>query len=411
MSLLDLSVAMIIIGLLLTPVAWRMSVNQKASYRDDTVMKIFRIQKAMDDFFWVNLRYPCPANPTLPETDGWYGAEDCPSDPRTAVPQPPIPIVNLDVAPDAVQEMVLRGAVPFSTLKLEKSDIVDAWKRKFDYVVTAEVADPALFSPPGAQDPFTRGLITIRRYLDPNDPPADPMNRCPQTGIDAANFVTVMPQGAASAGVGNPGALYVILSHGADGRGAYNDQGIMQGAACPAGDGAIGDQENCDNDATFIESTCARDESPGATFYDDILTSSSYTVFASGRLWLRNPIRAMNVIGANGNYGIGRAPDDLDMLLQVNGNILTENGDTKTMKFCQNGATTKTLCFEPRIIGGDGITCDSNPDHLGDPTALRGIAFNRPVCAGITATPAAAAAPCASGAVRSISTAWVPTCN
>lgn len=341
-TLLDLAVLITILGIMSIPIIMNIDNDQKRALVGDTVEKNYRIRKALDDFFYDNSRWPAPADPTLSPADPAYGQEAPGSVPAIAVR-------DVDTPPDGIQEQVLVGTIPVQTLNLEPGDMLDAMGNKFTYMVVSEFTLPASYN-------ADRALITIRRYVDPN-----PAINCPP--IAPANLVDTV-QGAGS---------YVVFSHGINGRGAYNAEGVIPaGNACPAA-ATAGEDENCDQDATFIEDHCARNNTAGPNFYDDILTPASYRVLPTNRLWIRNPANlAADTISGLGPqvYGIGGRSTDTRTSLEVYGNVRIENGDVKAERVCASGQTN---CFESAIIGGAGINCA--PDG-----AMTGISLGQANC-------------------------------
>jgi len=68
-----------------------------------------------------------------------------------------------------------------------------------------------------------------------------------------------------------PGNIqYILLSYGPDEKGAYTADGVQTASTCPGSPDL--DRENCDNDATFIQSL----RSQGTVLYDDIMVYKAF---------------------------------------------------------------------------------------------------------------------------------------
>jgi len=165
-------------------------------------------------------RYPCPADPTLLPTDANYGA-------AASTCTAGCGANNLVCIGDAVI-----GAVPFAEIKLNPESAVDAWDRQISYVVDKDHTEPGAY--------YTLGDIKIQ---------------------DAGGKdITVSPT------LGD--AIFVLISHGSDGSGAYiKETGVR--VACVAGQADTG---NCDDlDDIFIDDRLMTNSDLPASYFDDIV--------------------------------------------------------------------------------------------------------------------------------------------
>ncbi len=170
--------------------------------------------------------YPCPADPTKLPTEAEYGvAAADPGDCFT-----PVCPTNLTCVNNAVI-----GVVPFETLKVNIATAVDGWDRMITYVVDKSLTDPAT--------PLVRYALgnLVVQDTDGQEVTASPI-------------------------LGD--AMFVLISHGEDGGGAYLRDTGQQDVAC---DAAQADASNCDNaDDIFVDSRLNNGDVV-AEYFDDIV--------------------------------------------------------------------------------------------------------------------------------------------
>lgn len=165
-------------------------------------------------------RYPCPADPEDIPTDLTYGIEaagGCASG---------CPIgLGLTCVGDAVI-----GAIPFKTLKVNPETTIDGWDRKSTYAIDKDHTTASLFDD---------GSLKIR------DASGQEITQSPVLGD----------------------AVFVLISHGEDGGGAYLAD---SGTQVPCVAGHI-DTSNCDNaDDVFIDERL-NNADVAASYFDDIV--------------------------------------------------------------------------------------------------------------------------------------------
>lgn len=336
--MIELSIVLVIIGLLFVPMVKAYDQYQAQRRLSDTRGTIVAVNEAIANYYAENGRYPCPADRSLGYGETGHGVERCTAGGTTG------PFINLGVgscdgardrgfckAAGQGGEPVYIGAVPYATLdipgasSLTGSQTIDGWKNKLVYVVTGRLTRVADF-----QD--TGGAIIL---VDEHDQPI----RDPNTNA------IVYPHG-------------LLLSAGTDGMGAFNPYGIE----IPCDSAFPNQSENCDNDAKFVDSI--RYDAPGPTYYDDF-TSIGY--WSSASIWAYSPVNTDNVYNTNpGNIGIGT--NDPQEKLDVVGNIRAR--DMNAQQYCN---TSGDDCFPSATIGGEGIHCPGNQ-------VMIGIRRNSPVC-------------------------------
>ncbi len=276
-TLIDLSVALIVIGLIMVPALRLHQIKQARADFLTTGDRLFDIREATSNFYYANNRYPCPANITKTAADDDYGAEDC-----TIVP-------NADG--------ITRGGVPFIDLQIPPSATLDRWSRKITYVVTNDLTVAPL-NPVG-------GRILV-------------------TGLDGDGLAKTYAAGA----------HLMLVSHGENGLGAFTANGKLF-AACLTGADATRESPNCDGGRTYFNSLFARSLSnTDSNYYDDI------TVYQDGlpnRIWVYSRDDDTDILSNVPKVGIGT--NSPDFALDVNGNIKTENGNANTLEICaQDGS-------------------------------------------------------------------------
>lgn len=227
-TLVEVAIAAMILALVLGSAATLLINYTRATQQNETERRLDVVNEALQLFLDLNGRLPCVADPAAGIDTATFGFE-----------------VNADCSAAAVSggqiqavgrggRQVRIGSIPVRTLNIPDEYIADSWGRRFTYAVTEVLATDGTFI---QED----GGISIEDTVGN----------------------TLTPLGGAGT------AHYVVVSHGAEGAGAYDIGGIVSGIACPA-DGATFDEENCDGNATFI-STLLTATADNASFYDDML--------------------------------------------------------------------------------------------------------------------------------------------
>jgi prepilin-type N-terminal cleavage/methylation domain-containing protein len=320
--------------------------------------------RAVSDFRARFGRYPCPASLTAVRGTPDYGREgDCNANglARDGVtPGDEAPADNasagtfadgyfveqsarmVDTDGDSVAEtrpLVVRGSVPFRDLNLPEDYAYDGNGYRLDYAVTQRLAVQDTFNP-------QHGGISI---VDTQS--------TPQSLLEVADS-----------------GLFVILSHGDDGAGAYSREGAMV-QACPVG-GDI-EKDNCDisgAEAKYVH--IARQSPNDISHFDDQLAYYSGTDDSLWEVAEADPadiiLRQDGRVGVNIKITSGVLPDDS---MAVNG-VIRAVSDYRAQQICdQNGND----CFTPDVIGGliaDGGGMECPPGQY-----MQGITNAAPDCA------------------------------
>lgn len=337
MTLIDIAIFMILIGLVVAPMIQSYNLDQKEKVKGETLSHFATINKAIADFYYVNNYYPCPALPDLPPDDPNAGKQNC-----------------TDTAPGMDQNSSIRtGSIPYKTLSLPVSDSLDGWHNKIAYTAT-RLQTPSAMDIPIAFDP-NAGAITLKEFerTAPND-------TCTTNVLDASTSIH-----------------YVLVSYGRTGVGAYSPEGV-QAQACIAdvpGSTTPWETENCNADAVFLNTTCAGSEVRGNNFYDDLLY---FQDTAPAQIWGRsetsgteiNVYTSMSLIGIN-NPGPEYTLDvSGDIRLQEDPDDAANTGKVKADRICDDDGVN---CYKPTSIAGNEqeMDCESAGTAYGGSNNLR----------------------------------------
>ncbi len=226
-TLIELSIVMIIAGVLLTLLGGALTSFFKQSRINQTETRMAAIETAMDNFLSLNNRLPCPASPTAAPGAAAFNVEvtttNCNSN---ATISGAISVVGRSAS------RVRIGTVPVRSLNLPDEFAVDGWGNRFTYAVTQVLATNGLYN-------NTLGSIAI----------TDSANNLGQQVINPPNS-----------------AHYVLFSHGPTAMGAYTQAGVLV-ATCA---GTALDETNCDGNSIFTR-TILNSDAQNTNFYDDIL--------------------------------------------------------------------------------------------------------------------------------------------
>ena len=230
-------------------------------------------------------------------------------------------------AAPTVRDPVLVGSLPYYDLGLTIKESLDGWGNRFTYAVSfyeTQTAGPPIGVKSGFEDDL--GAINVQK----SSYGAMTAGQYPGTGT--ANSWP-----------------FVIISHGIDGKGAYD----YYGRQIPCTAGAL-DTENCNGDSTFILSgnTVADNlysTAKGANYYDDV-----YFVYQINQVvdkWLFNGSTKM-YNNSLGNVGIGN--NNPNSALDVSGNVKASVG-VLTPQVCDASGNN---CMKQTFLGL-GASCGS----------------------------------------------------
>ena len=211
-TLIEVAIVMLVSAMIFVPLLNMYLVYYKQQLIEKTRHNIDFSQSLISTFS--SSRYPCPADPALGPNDPNYGLESINGVGICIVTGGIISVPGTRTP----AQRVLIGAIPIRTIRLASTNVLtmsdslslDAWGNKLLYAVTASQTNGVTYS-------SDKGQI---RALDENNQP--------------------------TAGIVDDGH-FVVLSHGANGNGAYNQYGSLI-STCSTG---TNETENCDANATF----------------------------------------------------------------------------------------------------------------------------------------------------------------
>lgn len=246
-SLAEMSVVLVIVGFIASS-AISVAINSDyTTKRDETESKLLRIEEALAGYVATNHRLPCPADGTLAITNANFGIE------LNSGASPPVCTKNFNVG------NIWGGVVPVTTLQLPDDFMFDGWGRRIDYIVDYR---------------FTISETTTGATCDASGSGSDICFR-DITAPTASTIITVKNSSGATRA---SNAIYVLLSHGENGHGAFPKTGSATTARIngfPSGN-------------PYRNSTASADELTNAKVDNDGATVTPYTATFVMREYTRN---------------------------------------------------------------------------------------------------------------------------
>lgn len=178
-TLIELSICLLVIGLLSSGLLQGLSARQEIAEVQATQKQLDEIREVLIGFAIANGRLPCPAKPQLASTEALAGIEDC---------------------------TLQHGVIPWASLAIQESD---SWASRFTYYASNRFTGPI---PEGGNASFTLDTTGNANIYD-------------SSGKVLASDLPA-----------------VIISHGRHAAGAFNSQGIrISGANGEENENADGD--------------------------------------------------------------------------------------------------------------------------------------------------------------------------
>jgi prepilin-type N-terminal cleavage/methylation domain-containing protein len=225
-TLVEIAVVIVVLSLLLAMIAGIATAMLGQQRREVTRQRLAGIETALALFVSQNRRLPCPANGTLVGTDANAGVE-----------QITLAATNT-CSVGGVAGSQQHGVVPWRALGVSEQDATDGWGNRLTYRVDPDFVtapamnmtycDPggtaaiAVFASPGG---YCNSACTSATFPASCTAPSEVTN---DQGLPVRNLAgtaimdpTIDP---------STGAAYVVISHGENAAGGYNNQGIVQAA-------------------------------------------------------------------------------------------------------------------------------------------------------------------------------------
>lgn len=367
-TLIEIASVLVIVGLALGTLSLYLKIYFNQLRFNQTMERLDKAEEVLYEFYALNGRYPCPADPTLDVDDAEFGMEHCRDVAAAGCVADGVVCINTNTGDpdgDGTNDFIMIGSLPVRTLLEELGgptpaegssfrarDSYDGYAMKYTYAVTERMADP-----------------TTNSVLDPANPNLGAVNV-----VDENNIALTVPQASAQ---------YIVVSHGDNQEGAHTRSGdkmpgcsvfmldgVTPAAPGPSPSGNATERENCDyDDGIFVKGT--RSFLDNDLYYDDLLT---FKPSGRAQLWVKVPadvpgqsyIKNTNL----GNVGVGI--EDPEAKLHVDGDISAEK-ETYANRYCDvNGDN----CFNPEDIAGStgfkcpagqiatGINDENNNDHV-----------------------------------------------
>lgn len=362
-TLVEIALVVIIAGLV-TGAAFDLYKAHRAD-QDDQVTRenIDLAHEALNEFFALHGRYPCPANPGLSPTDPDYGEEVC----RNYGAGDPCPaglfcteVGSRDANGNSTPDPVAIGALPAKTIRnlinavpITPRHMVDGYDSKFTYAVSELMTEQtySLLMPANSQ----LGAIDLR---------------------DENNRTVIEPEKSIH---------FVILSHGRNRKGAYLEDGTPVGGCTgivlgtpttptPGNDFGSGldpELENCDNnDAIFVSGLRSFSNQEGQYFDDTVIFGATNLT----SLWQPVPSAPHTeayLYNTNlGSVGVGtQTPQER---FHVDGTIRTQTMIRGDLGFCD---LANDNCLNPSALGGNIADMRCPPGEV-----ATAISENRLIC-------------------------------
>lgn len=191
-TLIELAIVLTILGLLLGGGSMLLKPMMDNNKRNETKARLKVIEDALAVYAANNQDLPCPSNPALGAGAAANGLEATPG------------------SAACTGTTVSSGGVPWRSLGLSESDVLDGWGRRISYAITAQLAVTG--ATPKPLDCKTNGF-------------SSPLFLQGKLESRGANNEPITP---GSAGVNaNPArAAYILVSHGENGAGGYLRTGL-----------------------------------------------------------------------------------------------------------------------------------------------------------------------------------------
>lgn len=242
-SLLELSVVLAIVAVVLVFGLNIATIALRGSERMTTQSRLQIVQEALDNYARMTGHLPCPSSRALTPASASFGfeARNTTTNVDCLVGSP-----GVVRAPAAGTPFVYIGTVPTRTLGLPDSYAGDAWGGKLTYAVSAAHV--------GSNDSYflVDGPIIMRAG-----------------NAGATNYIISTTRETTGTNAAGAAGVYVVVSHGKDGRGAFPVNGTAVGLACSS---TATDGHNCDaSDLVFYDTPINDGNQTSTGFFDDFV--------------------------------------------------------------------------------------------------------------------------------------------
>jgi hypothetical protein len=206
-AIIELSFVILITALLIVggTLVGKLQIEQNNSYTTKSNLEI--IHGALLRFVAQNGRLPCPASLSLPQSNANYGLERRLDGAPASCVTSPDNILSLANS----NEVLYMGAIPFRTLGLANEVMFDGWKNKIDYVVQRSFVNNKL-NTNCITTPIAEDLHNNLQYICISGQASGSKNSA-TPDIEIRQYY--------NGPMVTNDAIYVLVSHGPNGLGAY----------------------------------------------------------------------------------------------------------------------------------------------------------------------------------------------
>jgi prepilin-type N-terminal cleavage/methylation domain-containing protein len=259
-SLIEIAIVLVIFGFLAVGGVKLLAATVKNKQYIDTRNNIEAVNAALVQFVSREKRLPCPADGTL--TNGVNNGVELRTGTTTAIC-------------DAAQ---LNGVVPWRTLGLIEADVTDGWFNRLTYRIAPELVSSDSMNFSECDPAGTLPCISPATCIGVN-------SALTGKGFTVNNLAAVpVPQTNPSAGTG---AAFVLISHGENTAGAYNNNGILVSGSIPPGSAEIANANNRVRQNIYFADNFNASAAP-AYFDDLVYYKTVHSVVGQARLDARS---------------------------------------------------------------------------------------------------------------------------
>ncbi|MBS0236534.1 MAG: prepilin-type N-terminal cleavage/methylation domain-containing protein [Proteobacteria bacterium] len=222
-TLLEMSIVLLIISIIGVGVITTFSNDTTVEQYKKTQATFNRIRDSMIGFIASNGRLPCPAGPTAARTSSAFGKKQEITSPSPITCDTSTGILSTDVSGGGGGDVLYYGAVPVRDLGLADSDAFDGFGKRIGYVVQkASVNSNATngMCRPGFKAMDINNNVRYICYAGQASGSVD----------SATPDITIWPAYPHTK-TSSQDAVYVLISHGPNGYGAFYDNAGASGAA------------------------------------------------------------------------------------------------------------------------------------------------------------------------------------
>lgn len=231
-TLVEIAVVIVILALLLAMLLGISSTMLAQQRREATRARLIAVETAIALYVSQYKRLPCPADGSMAPTNSEAGKEQS-SGTGT------LRVCNLG----GVANSQTNGVLPWRSLGLTEADITDGWGTRLTYRAAPEfvwdgsmnmtACDPAGgvdVSPPDVTYGYCNPLC-----VNPPPPSFNPANCTSSYNVSTSRGLTVKNLAGTDIMIpaAQTGAAYVVISHGENRAGGYDNQSIVQAAVGP----------------------------------------------------------------------------------------------------------------------------------------------------------------------------------